>query len=260
MSEDSVRTEIRDRLAIVTVDRPKSLNALNGATLDALSAAAKRLRADPEVGAVILTGAGEKAFIAGADIAELKDLDASTGTAASRKGQSTFSLFENLTKPVIAAVNGFALGGGCELALACHIRLASENARFGLPEVKLGIIPGYGGTQRLARVVGLGRAMEMILSGEMISAQEAFRIGLVNRVYPSGELMAAAESLARTILSRAPTATRFALDAILDGINLDIAAGLEIEAEQFGLACGTTDKIEGMVAFLEKREAKFEGK
>ena len=260
MSGDRVVVEVRDRLATVTVNRPETLNALDGATLDGLAAAANRLREDDGVGAVILTGAGEKAFVAGADIKELIRLDLASGREASRKGQATFSLFENLGKPVIAAVNGYALGGGCELALACHMRVASERARFGLPEVKLGIIPGYGGTQRLVRNIGLGLALEMILSGEMVDAEEAHRIGLVNRVFPAPELLSGAEALARTILSKGPLAVRLALDAALRGSGSDLPVGLRVESDLFGLACGSDDKMEGMNAFLEKREAKFEGK
>ena len=260
MSEESIRVEIRDKLATLTVNRPESLNALNDATLDQLAAAAADCRRNPDVGAVIVTGAGEKAFVAGADIRELKELDPSTGRAQARKGQAVFSSLENLGKPVIAAVNGFALGGGCELALACHIRVASDNARFGLPEVKLGVIPGYGGTQRLVRAVGRGQALEMILTGEMIDAHEAHRIGLVNRVFPRGELLGGAEALARTILARGPAAVRLALEAALRGAYLDISSGLDVEADLFAHTCGTAEMKEGMAAFLEKRDPKFEGK
>ena len=260
MSDENVRVEKRDGFAVVTVNRPDKLNALNDATLDALTAAATTIGNDPEVGAVIVTGAGEKAFVAGADIQELRELDATTGRIAAQKGQATFGHFADMGKPTIAAVNGFALGGGCELALACHIRLASEKARFGLPEVKLGIIPGYGGTQRLVRVVGLGRALELILTGEMIDAAEARRIGLVNRVYPPAELMAGAEEMAKTILSRGPVAMQLAVDAAIRGASLDLAAGLSVEADLFGIACGTKDKYEGMTAFLEKRDPRFTGR
>ena len=260
MAAENVLVHIRDRIGYVTINRAETLNSLNRATVMDLSTAARRLRDDGEVDAVILTGAGEKAFAAGADIPELLELDPSTGRDLARKGQVTLSLFENLGKPVIAAVNGFALGGGCELALACHMRVASEKARFGLPEVKLGIIPGYGGTQRLTRIVGLGRALELILTGEMINAKEAYRIGLVNRIVPRGEVVPAAESLARTIISRGPVAIRLALEAALRGSRVDLESGLTMESDLFGIVCGTADKQEGVNAFLEKRDPDWKRK
>lgn len=260
MAGEKILVDVKDRIATVTINRPEHLNSLNVATVNELAAVAHRLREDDDVWAVIVTGVGEKAFVAGADIPELVELDPYLGRKLARQGQMTFSLLENLGKPVIAAVNGFALGGGCELALACHIRCASEKAKFGLPEVKLGVIPGYGGTQRLTRIVGLGRGLELILSGELIGAKEAHRIGLVNRVFPRGEVVPGAVALARTILSRGPIAVRLALDAALRGSRIDLESGMALEADLFGLACGTEDKREGLTAFLEKREVHFKGK
>lgn len=251
--------DIVDRLAWVTIQRPEKLNALNNDVLKELEQAFADLEQDDRVGAVIVTGSGEKAFVAGADIAELKSLDTASARIQALRGQAVFQRIESMPKPVIAAVNGFALGGGCELALACHIRIASENARFGLPEVSLGIIPGYGGTQRLPRLVGKGVALDLILSGEMLPAADALRAGLVSRVFPLAELKAGAEKLARTILSRGPLALRSALAAVNEGIEMPQDQGQQYEAALFGLLAATQDMQEGMGAFLEKRTAQFKG-
>ena len=255
-----LKIEQRDAVATVTVNRPDKLNALNAATIAELDRAFRALAADPEVGGVILTGAGEKAFVAGADIAELARMGPLTGIRVSREGQDAFRFIERMGKPVVAAVNGFALGGGLELALACHLRVASDNARFGLPEVKLGIIPGYGGTVRLPRLVGRGRALEMILTGGMIDAQEAWRIGLVNRVHPAAELAEAAEALVRTILGNGPVALALALEAVDRGVQTTTEDALVLESNLFGLLASTEDMREGMQAFLEKRTAEFRGR
>lgn len=249
----------KDGIAIVTVNRPEKLNALNDQTLDELEAVFTRIRDAAEVKAVILTGAGEKAFVAGADISELAKLDPLGGKRAMQKGQRVLNLIENLGKPVAAAVNGFALGGGCELAMACTFRFASENAKFGQPEVNLGIIPGYGGTQRLPRLVGKGIAAELILTGNMIDAAEAFRCGLVNRVFPQKDLLAETEKILRTILSKGPLAVKLALEAIGRGLEMTLAEGLNLESNLFGLLCSTKDAKEGLNAFLEKRKPNFQG-
>jgi len=256
----TVRQELADRILVVTIDRQEKLNALNAEVIDGLEAAIDRARSDAEVGAVIVTGAGPKAFVAGADIAELAKMTPVSGRLHARRGQSVFSRLESLGKPVIAAINGFALGGGCELALACTIRVASENAKLGQPEVKLGILPGYGGSQRLARIVGEGRAMEICLTGEPITAAEAYRIGLVNRVVPAGEALAAAREIAAKIVAQAPLAVAFTMDAIHHGLDLPLDDGLELEATLFGVCASTADMREGMAAFLEKRPPRFEGK
>jgi enoyl-CoA hydratase len=259
MTFENLNVDIRDRIARVTVNRPKVLNALNEKTVRELHAAFASLREDAAVGAVILTGAGEKAFVAGADINELAVMTPLQGEASSRLGQAALREIELLGKPVIAAINGFALGGGCELALACHIRFASETARMGLPEVGLGIIPGYGGTQRLPRIVGLGHALELIATARMVDAQEALRIGLVNRVLPAAELIPHCEKVASEILSRGPLAVRYAMDAAIRGIETDLAQGLDREAGHFGLLAATADMREGLKAFLEKRKPTFTG-
>ena len=251
--------EKQDRIAWVTLNRPEKLNALNSELLKELDCTFAGLEQDPEVGVVILTGAGEKAFVAGADIAELRDLDAAGARIQALRGQAVFQRIEDMPKPVLAVVNGFALGGGCELALACHVRIASETARFGLPEVSLGIIPGYGGTQRLPRIVGKGVALDMILSGDMVGAAGALRLGLVSRVFPAAELKAGAEKLAKTMLSRGPLALRSALTAVHQGLEMPQEQGLQFEAALFGLLASSQDMKEGMGAFLEKRPAAFKG-
>ncbi len=250
----------RDGIGYVTVNRPEKLNALNHQVMEELSACFKEIQSDNEVRAVILTGAGEKAFVAGADINELAVQSPVEGKETSLRGQQIFDSIENLGKPVIAAINGYALGGGCELAMACTLRVASENARFGQPEVKLGIVPGYAGTQRLPRLVGKGRAHEIILSGEPVTAHEAYRIGLVNQVVAGKDLIAAAEILARKIMAHAPLAVKFALEAVNHGLEMTQNEGQFLEATLFGLCCTTADMKEGTRAFLEKRPANFVGK
>src|ERR1051326_2050404 len=256
---ENVRTENKDGILIITIDRPKVLNALNAQTVGEIGDAFHAARFDDSVKAVILTGAGEKAFVAGADINELAQCNALTGKTTAEKGQRIFLAIERFPKPVIAAVNGFALGGGCELALACHIRIASENAKLGLPEVTLGIIPGYGGTQRMARLLGKGKALELILTGDRIKADEAARIGLVNRVVPLEQLLPTCEELAKKIASRAPLAVKAAIEAVVVGSEMPSDAGQLLEATLFGLLCATDDTKEGMRAFLEKRAANFTG-
>lgn len=255
-----LKIEQEDGIAVLVVQRPEKLNALNAETVAELDRAFRVLAEDPAVRGIILTGAGEKAFVAGADIAELAEMGPLSGVRTSRQGQDAFRFLEKMPKPVIAAVNGFALGGGLELALACHLRIASENARFGLPEVKLGIIPGYGGTVRLPRLVGRGRALELILTGEMIGAEEAYRIGLVNRVVPQAELIATAQALLRTIAANGPIAVQLALESVDRGLDTTLDDGLTLESNLFGLLAATDDMREGMRAFLEKRPAKFQGR
>lgn len=260
MPYETLLDEKREGVAIVTVNRPDKLNALNQRVMKELGACFEGLRDDDDVRVVILTGAGEKAFVAGADINELAVQTPVQGKETSLAGQRILDAIENLGKPVIAAVNGYALGGGCELAMACTLRIASENARFGQPEVKLGIIPGYAGTQRLPRLVGKGLAHQMILTGDPITAAEAYRIGLVNQVVPLNELMAAAEALAHKIMANAPLAVKFAMEAVNHGMEMTTAQGEFLEATLFGLCCTTADMKEGTRAFLEKRPAKFTGK
>lgn len=254
---ENVRAENRDGILFVTIDRPKVLNALNAQTVEEIGRVFAEARDDEAVKAVILTGSGEKAFVAGADINELATMTPISGKAIAQKGQRIFSSIERFPKPVIAAVNGFALGGGCELALACHIRIASDKAQLGLPEVTLGIIPGYGGTQRMARLLGKGKALELILSGERVGAAEAERIGLVNRVVPAEQLISVAEELARKMASRGPLAVRAAIEAVMSGSEMPFDEGQTLEATLFGLLASTEDMKEGMQAFLEKRTANF---
>jgi enoyl-CoA hydratase len=244
----------------VTVNRPKVLNALNMQTMQELRSAFEQVRDNREVRVAILTGAGEKSFVAGADIGELNKQDPVQAKEYTHRGQGVLDVIENLGKPVIACINGFALGGGCELAMACTFRLASDNAKLGQPEVKLGIIPGYGGSQRLPRLVGKGLAMQILLSGEMISAQEAHRIGLVNEVVPLAELIPRAEAIAQKIIANAPLAVQYCMEAVNRGMEMSLAEGLYLEATLFALSCATEDKKEGTSAFLEKRAAKFQGK
>jgi enoyl-CoA hydratase len=257
---ENVLYEKKDGIAYVTLNRPKVLNALSQRTWQDLRAAFEDARDDATVRGVILTGAGDKAFIAGADISEIAHITAVEAEQSSRYGQDVLTLVENLGKPVIAAVNGFALGGGCETAMACTIRVASEHARFGQPEVALGIIPGGGGTQRLPRLVGKGRALQIILSGAMITAQEAYRIGLVNEVVPATDLIPRAEAILKQIFANAPVAIRFSLEAVNRGLETSQAEGMALEASLFGLCAGTEDKNEGTQAFLQKRAAKFTGR
>ena len=256
----NVKAEARDGVLYVTIDRPKVLNALNALTIEEIGRVFTAARTDESVRCVVLTGAGEKAFVAGADINELAKMTPIMGKFVSEQGQGVFQQIENFPKPVIAAVNGFALGGGCELALACHIRIASEKAQLGLPEVTLGIIPGYGGTQRLTRLVGKGKALELICTGDRINAADAERIGLVNKVVPADGLMAAAEEMAKRIASRSPMAIRAAIEAVNRGSDMPLEDAQVLEATLFGLLCATEDMREGMAAFLEKRPANFPGK
>lgn len=255
----NVLYDAADGIAVLTVNRPDKLNALNGRTIVELGEAVRRAAADDSVLGMIVTGSGEKAFVAGADIAELAKMGPVDGVEVSRLGQRVFREIELSRKPVIAAVNGFALGGGCELALACHLRVVSETAKFGLPEVKLGIIPGYGGSLRLPRLVGKGRALELILTGAMIDAAEAHRIGLANRVVPSDSLMAASRELLGQIIANGPVALALAIECTTRGLEMDMDDGLALESNLFGLLAATSDMREGMSAFLEKRKAEFRG-
>jgi len=257
---ENVLYEKKGPIAYVTLNRPQVLNALNTKTWEDLRTVFEAAQDDDEVRGVILTGAGDKAFIAGADISELAHLTGVEGEESSSFGQAVLNLVENLGKPVIAAINGFALGGGCETAMACTIRIASETAKFGQPEVKLGVLPGGGGTQRLPRLVGKGRASQLILTGEMISAQEAYRIGLVNEVVPAANVIPRAEAILNQIFSNAPLAVKYSLEAVNKGLETSQHEGLALEASFFGLCSGTEDKREGTSAFLEKRTAKFQGR
>ena len=257
MNYQNILFEIKNHTGIVTINRPDKLNALNGQTISELEDVFHSIKNNPEIFVVVITGSGEKAFVAGADIGELNKLEVISAKDFSEKGNRVYRQIETLDKPVIAAVNGFALGGGCELALACHIRIASENAKFGQPEVNLGIIPGYGGTQRLARVVNSARALEMILTGDMVSAEEALRIGLVNKVYPQSDLVTKTLELAAKISSKGQQAIRFALKAVKATDNISLTEGLAYEASLFALTCGTEDFKEGTAAFLEKRKPDF---
>lgn len=257
---ENLKLEKKNKIAYVTIDRPRVLNALNMATMQELQEVFSGLKDDKEIRVVILTGAGEKAFVAGADINELAKNDPVEAKAYTHRGQAVLDLIENLGKPVIACINGFALGGGCEIAMACTMRLASENAKLGQPEVKLGLIPGYGGTQRLPRLVGTGLAQQILLTGEMISAQEAYRIGLVNEIVPADRLIARAEEIAAKIITNAPLAIQYCMEAVNRGMNMTLEEGLFLEATLFGMCCATEDKKEGTRAFLEKRAANFQGK
>jgi enoyl-CoA hydratase len=260
MSYQTLFLTIKDRIATITINRPDKLNALNAQCKSELKDLFSNLKTNPEVDVVILTGVSEKAFVAGTDIVELKSLNKRRGEEFASAGQTILDLIQHLGKPVIAAVNGYALGGGCELALACHLRIASENAKFGQPEVNLGIIPGYGGTQRLTRLVGVGKAMEIILTGNQIDAQEALRIGLVNKIVPQSELLSTAEAVAKTIISKGQLAVRLAMKAINAALEMPLSEGLKTEANLFGECCDTSDAKEGISAFLEKRKPAFKGK
>ena len=257
---ENVLYEKKGAIAFVTLNRPKLLNALNKALIEELKAVFEDARDDSAVRGVIMTGAGDKAFAAGADIGEMVNDSAVQAEEKTRYGQEVTNLIENLGKPVIAAVNGFALGGGCELAMACTIRLAAETAKFGQPEVKLGIMPGYGGTQRLPRLVGKGRALQLILSGEIINAQEAYRIGLVNEVVSNVNLLSRAEAILKQIGSNGPIGVKFSIEAVNRGSETSLAEGLSLEASFFGICAATEDKKEGTSAFLERRAAQFQGR
>jgi enoyl-CoA hydratase len=259
MSYTNLTFDVRDRIATITINRPDKLNALNDATIAELDTAIGEVIARKDVGGAIVTGSGAKAFVAGADIGELATQGSLDGRLRAMVGQRIFSKFEQSPKPVIAAINGFALGGGLELALACHIRIASENAKMGLPEVKLGIGPGYGGTQRLPRLIGKGRALELMLTGVPVDAAEAHRIGLVNKVVPQAELIGAAEAMMKLMLANGPIALGFVIEAVNRGLDTTLEEGLVVEANHFGLIATTADMKEGMSAFLEKRPAAFKG-
>lgn len=258
-SYDFLTFEVADRIATITVNRPDKLNALNDATIAELGIAIDEARMRQDVGAVILTGAG-RAFVAGADISELQSQSPFVAKARARAGQEIFRRFETCPKPVVAAVNGFALGGGCELAMACHMRIASEHAKFGQPEVKLGILPGYGGTQRLPRLVGKGRALQLLMTGEIIDAEEAYRIGLVNRIVHAAELTGAAQIMLKQMIGNAPLAIALCIEAVDRGLQMSLDDGLALEANHFGLLAATDDMQQGMSAFLEKRAPTFSGR
>jgi enoyl-CoA hydratase len=260
MTFENLLLERDGAVAIVTLNRPKVLNALNNQTLAELSACMASLKADDGVRAIILTGSGEKSFVAGADINELATQSPVEGQAHARRGQLIFDAIEQLGKPVIAAINGFALGGGCELAMACTIRLAADSARFGQPEINLGLIPGYAGSQRLPRLVGKGIAMEILLTGDMVSAPRAYEIGLVNRVVPAAELMTEARKLAQTLASKPPIAVRFIIEAVNQGLESPFAVGEYLETALFGTIASSQDMREGTAAFLEKRKPVWQGK
>ena len=281
MEYNNIIYNVEDNIATVTINRPKTLNSLNSETIAEISAAFDQIAGDDGVHGVILTGSGDKSFVAGADIGELSTKNTITGRDLSLSGQAAFSKIEKLPKPVVAAINGFALGGGCELAMACHLRVAAAHARFGQPEVGLGIIPGYGGTQRLPRLVGKGRALELILGGGMIDAAEAFRIGLVNavveaykkdeegkiitdekgrKVFNREEFLDNVTKMLRGILTKGPIALGYVIEAVNRGLETDLDSGLKIEADLFGVLYATEDVHEGMKAFLEKRQADFKGK
>jgi enoyl-CoA hydratase len=260
MTFQTLLFEVRDGVAFVTINRPDKLNALNDQVVEELGQAADRIAGETAIQGALLTGAGPKAFVAGADIADLAKQGPFDGKARALRGQAVLRRLETCGKPVVAAINGFALGGGCELAMACHLRIASTTAKFGQPEVKLGIAPGYGGTQRLPRLVGKGVALQLILTGEMIDAAEAYRIGLVNRVVPADQLLAESEKILRGILAMGPLAVRLALEAVDQGLEMTLDEGLLLEANHFGLLAATHDMKEGLTAFLEKRQANFEGK
>ena len=260
MAFDNLLLERDGAVAVLTINRPKVLNALNGQTLDELRRAVLELKHDPAVRAVIVTGAGEKSFIAGADINELAVQSPTDGREHAIRGQHVFDLIEHMGKPVIAAINGYALGGGCELAMACTIRIAADTAKLGQPEINLGLVPGYAGTQRLARIVGRGRALELLLTGDQITAQEAHRLGLVNRVVAAADLMAEARALAASLAGKAPIAVRYILEAVHKGLEMPFPQAQIFEATLFGLVAATEDMREGTKAFLEKRKPDFKGR
>lgn len=257
MAYENITYEVQDRIAVITLNRPKVLNALNGQLMEEVYQAIQEVKSDPNVGGVIITGSGEKAFCAGADIDELRRNTPVKGVQTALRGQAILRDIELCGKPVVAAINGHCYGGGCELAMACTLRLASDNAKLGQPEVNLGIIPGYGGTQRLPRLVGKGIALELIISGRAITAEEAHRIGLVNRVVPQADLMNTAKELLGTILAKGPIAVRLCIEAVHRGMDMDLDNGLNLEAQLFGVVASTADMKEGLNAFLEKRPASF---
>ena len=258
MSYQTIELSVADRIATVTINRPDKLNALNDAVFKDLTKLVDEISSRADIGGMIITGAG-RAFVAGADISELEPLNQSEANALMLRGQGVFNRIEALSKPVIAAVNGFALGGGCELAMACHVRLASESAKFGQPEVKLGLIPGYGGTQRLSRLIGKGRALQLLMTGEVIDAPEAYRLGLVNKVVPAADLMKTAHEMMKAILANAPLALAGCIRMVNEGYDIPLRDALALEASAFGQLAATEDKREGTRAFLEKRPPSFKG-
>jgi len=258
MPYETISLAVADRIATITINRPDKLNALNARVITELGEAIDAVSGNPDIGGVIVTGSG-RAFVAGADIAELNDHSAASAKTLAQRGQDVFRRYESSLKPTVAAVNGFALGGGCELAMACHIRIASEAAKFGQPEVKLGLIPGYGGTQRLPRLIGKGRALQLLLTGETIDANEAYRIGLVNRVVAPNDLIATATSVLQTILANGPLAVAYCVESVNGGYDLTLDEALSLEATAFGQLFATDDKREGTQAFLEKRAPRFTG-
>ena len=260
MHFENLVLEISDRIATVTVNRPEALNALNWASMEELQAVFLAMATDPDVGGIIITGSGEKAFVAGADIKELASRTPVAAKEFALASQKILGYIEEFPKPVIAAVNGFCLGGGCELAMACHLRIAADTSKFGQPEVNLGIIPGNGGTQRLPRLVGKGRALQLLLSGAFIDAQEAYRIGLVNQVVPLTDLIGAARRFMRTLLQKSPLAMQLCLQAVHHGLAIPLEQGVQLEANLFGLCFASEDAREGIQAFIEKRTAEFKGK
>ncbi|RMD93266.1 MAG: enoyl-CoA hydratase [Calditrichaeota bacterium] len=260
MAFENILFEVKNKIAYLTINRPQVLNALNWKTMQELRTAFEQVKEDDQAGGIILTGAGEKSFVAGADIKELATKDPVGAKEFSLASQEILHSIEHFPKPVIAAINGYCLGGGCELAMACHMRIASENAKLGQPEVNLGIIPGNGGTQRLPRLVGKGRALELILTGKMIDAQEAYRIGLVNRVVPQDQLIATAEQILQEIFSKGPVAIKLALEAVTHGLEMPLEEGIQLESNLFGLCFSTEDMKEGTQAFIEKRKPQFKGK
>jgi enoyl-CoA hydratase len=257
---DNIAVKKDDTIATLTVNRPKALNALNQATLAEIAAALEEIREDANISGLIVTGGGDRAFVAGADITEIAAISAVGAADFTRRGQAVFDLLENLGKPSVAAVNGFAFGGGCELAMACTLRIATNSALFGQPEVKLGVTPGFGGTQRLPRLVGKGRALQMILTAEPISAQEAYRIGLVNEIVVAEKLLERATEILRKISANAPLAVRFSIEAVNRGLQAGQAQGLVIESALFAVCASSEDKREGTTAFIDKRQAKFIGR
>lgn len=260
MNQKNITLKIENKMAILTINRPEKLNALNTQTVTELFQTFKKLKQNDDVAVIIVTGSGEKAFVAGADVAEIRNHDEISGRIFSTRGQKVFRYIEKMEKPVIAAINGFALGGGLELAMACHLRIASKNAQFGQPEINLGLIPSYGGTQRLPRLIGQTRALYLLLSGEMIDAKSALEFGLINEVVPPDKLMDHAIKLAQNLISKPTMSVRYILQAVSDGIDKNLDTALNLESELFGNICGTEDMKEGTSAFLEKRQPKFKGK
>lgn len=260
MNPKNIALKIEHKIALLTINRPEKLNALNTETVTELFQIFKKLKQNDEVAVIIITGSGEKSFVAGADVAEIKNHDEISGRIFSSRGQKVFRYIEKMEKPVIAVINGFALGGGLELAMACHLRIASKNAKFGQPEINLGLIPGYGGTQRLPRLIGVTKALYLLLSGETIDSKQALEIGLINEVVAPEKLMARANEIAELMIAKPPVALRYILQAVTDGSDKNLDAALNLESELFGNICGTDDMKEGITAFLGKRKAIFKGK